>query len=207
MSKRVAVLVSGRGSNMVSLLEHQRDGGFDEAEIVLVVSNKASAPALEKAAGFGVQTAVLSHRGFPSREAYDHDLVALLREHRIDIVCLAGFMRILSPVMVEAFPRALVNIHPSLLPAFPGLDVQQQALDYGVKFAGCTVHFVDTGVDTGPIIAQAVVPVHDDDTADSLAARILEQEHRLYPEALKAITEKPFAVEGRRVVFSGQRSG
>jgi phosphoribosylglycinamide formyltransferase 1 len=198
---RVAVLVSGRGTNLQSLLDAQDQGVFRCARIVLVASNRKDAYALERAARHGIETAVLSHRSYSSREAYDEALVALLRSRQIDWVCLAGFMRILSPVMVRAFPQRILNIHPALLPAFPGLHVQQAALDYGVRVSGCTVHLVDEGVDTGPILVQRAVPVLDSDDADALSARILEQEHLAYPEALRLVTEKKWTLVGRRVRF------
>ncbi|WP_305046201.1 phosphoribosylglycinamide formyltransferase [Geoalkalibacter sp.] len=195
---RVGVLASGRGSNLQSLIEQTLKGLID-AEIVLVASNKADAHALERARQVGIATCVIDHRSFASREDFDRAMVAALREAGVELVVLAGFMRLLSPVFIEAFPQAIMNIHPSLLPAFPGLDVQRKALEYGARFSGCTVHFVDGGLDTGPIIIQAVVPILENDTQDTLAARILAQEHRIYPRAVQLFAEGRLRVEGRRV--------
>jgi phosphoribosylglycinamide formyltransferase-1 len=195
---RVGVLASGRGSNLQSLIEQTLKGLID-AEIVLVASNKAAAHALERARQVGIATCVIDHRSFASREDFDRAMVAALREAGVELVVLAGFMRLLSPVFIEAFPQAIMNIHPSLLPAFPGLDVQRKALEYGARFSGCTVHFVDGGLDTGPIIIQAVVPILENDTQDTLAARILAQEHRIYPRAVQLFAEGRLRVEGRRV--------
>lgn len=195
---RVGVLASGRGSNLQSLIEQSLKGLID-AEIVLVAGNKADAYALERARQVGIPTCVIDHRSFHSREDFDRAMVAALREARVELVVLAGFMRLLSPVFIEAFPQAIMNIHPSLLPAFPGLDVQRKALEYGARFSGCTVHFVDGGLDTGPIIIQAVVPILENDTQDTLAARILAQEHRIYPRAVQLFAEGRLRVEGRRV--------
>lgn len=188
MTMRLGVLVSGSGTNLQSILDACADGRLD-AQVRLVVSNRAGAFALERAARAGVPTRVLEHKQFSSREDFDHALVDALRAAEVEWIALAGFMRVLTPVFLEAFPGRIVNIHPSLLPAFPGVNSQQQAFDYGVKVAGCTVHFVDGGVDTGPIIAQRAVPVLESDDADSLRARILEQEHSLFVEALQAISE------------------
>ncbi|MDO3376588.1 phosphoribosylglycinamide formyltransferase [Geoalkalibacter halelectricus] len=195
---RVGVLASGRGSNLQSLLE-QSLGGKIDAQVVLVASNKADAGALEKAREAGIPTRVIDHRGFASREDFDTAMVAALREAGVELVVLAGFMRLLSKVFLEAFPQRIMNIHPSLLPAFPGLNVQRQALEYGARFSGCTVHFVDGGLDTGPIIIQAVVPILEDDSEQSLAARILAEEHRIYPRAVQLFAEGRLRVEGRRV--------
>lgn len=195
---RVGVLASGRGSNLQSLIDQSLSGRID-AEIVLVAGNKADAYALERARQAGIATCVIDHRQFASREAFDTAMVAALREAGVELVVLAGFMRLLSPVFIEAFPQRIMNIHPSLLPAFPGLDVQRKALEYGVRFSGCTVHFVDGGLDTGPIIIQAVVPILENDTEESLAARILAQEHLIYPRAVQLFAQGRLSVEGRRV--------
>ncbi len=188
MTLRLGVLVSGSGTNLQSLLDATAQGRLD-AEVRLVVSNRPNVQALERAARAGVRSRVLNHREFGNREEFDGALVSALRGAGVEWVALAGFMRVLTPVFLEAFAGRMVNIHPSLLPAFPGVDAQRQAFDYGVKVAGCTVHFVDGGVDTGPIIAQRAVPVLEDDDAASLRARILEQEHTLFVEALQAIAE------------------
>lgn len=172
------------------------------AEVALVVSNRASAPGIAWAREHGLATAVLSHRDSPSREAHDRAVVAALREAGVQWVCLAGYMRLLSPAFVESYPERILNIHPSLLPAFPGLDAQRQAWEYGVRVSGCTVHLVDAELDHGPIVVQRTVPVLDSDDADTLAARILEQEHRAYPEALRRLLTEPWTLSGRRVVFS-----
>lgn len=195
---RVGVLASGRGSNLQSLIDQSQDGRID-AQIVLVASNNSAAGALERARKAGIATCVINHREFDSREAFDTAMVAALREAKVDLVLLAGFMRLLSPVFIEAFPHRIMNIHPALLPAFPGLNVQRQALEYGARFSGCTVHFVDGGLDTGPIIIQAAVPILENDTEESLSARILAQEHRIYPRAVQLFAEGRLQVEGRRV--------
>lgn len=181
---RIAVLVSGSGTNLQAVLDAVRSGRL-EAEVALVVSNKASAPALTRAADAGIPSHVVSHKDYASREAYDAALVALLRSHAVDLVVLAGFMRIVTHVLLDAFPNRVVNIHPSLLPAFPGVEAQRQAFEAGVAVTGCTVHLVDGGMDTGPIIAQAAVAVRADDDEASLRARILAEEHRLLPRALQ----------------------
>lgn len=198
----IAILISGRGSNMVSLVEAAGKGTLS-ADIRVVLSNKPTAPGLEKAAELGVPTATLSHKDFESREAFDTALADELEGRGVRYVALAGFMRVLTPNFLGRFPGRVINIHPALLPSFPGIHVQQKAIDYGVRHSGCTVHFVDEGVDTGPIIAQAAVPILDDDTAGSLAARILEQEHRIYPLALEAVLSDRIRIEGRRVLGTG----
>lgn len=198
----IGVLVSGNGSNFQAIVDALESGRIPDGRIACLISNKADAYALERARRHNIPALVLDHKQYPDRAAYDHALVALLKEHGVQLVVLAGFMRLLSPVMVEAFPHAIMNIHPALLPAFPGLDAQQQALDYGVRYTGCTVHFVDTGTDTGPIIQQAVVPVMADDTAESLSQRIHGEEHRIYPEAVKLFCADRLKVEGRRVHIS-----
>jgi phosphoribosylglycinamide formyltransferase-1 len=175
------------------------------AEVALVVSNRADAPGLEWARGEGLDTVVLSQRAFASREEHDRAIVGSLRQAEVEWVCLAGYMRLLSPPFVDAFPHRILNIHPSLLPAFPGLHAQQQAWNHGVRVSGCTVHLVDTELDHGPIVVQRVVEVREEDSAESLADRILEQEHVAYPEAIRALLERPWRIEGRRVHFSSQR--
>jgi phosphoribosylglycinamide formyltransferase-1 len=180
------VLISGRGSNMLALSDAVRDGRIPEAEIAVVISDKAAARGLELARERGIETLAIERRG-RNREEHEREIIAALRERQVDLVCLAGYMRLLSPCFVEAFRGRILNIHPSLLPDFPGLDAQRQALEHGVKVSGCTVHFVDETLDGGPIIAQRTVPVIDGDTVDSLSARILEQEHQLYVEAVNLV--------------------
>lgn len=198
----IGVLVSGNGSNFQAIVDALEAGRIENGRIACLISNKADAYALERARKHNIPAIVLDHKGYPNRAAYDQALVALLKEHGVQLVVLAGFMRLLSPVMVEAFPHAIMNIHPALLPAFPGLDAQQQALDYGVRYTGCTVHFVDTGTDTGPIILQAVVPVLADDTVEALSQRIHGEEHRIYPEAVRLYCAGKLRVEGRQVRIS-----
>lgn len=195
----LGILISGRGSNMVALVEAARDGRLS-ADIRIVVSNRPDAPGLQKAQELGVPTLALDHRAFPSREAFDQALADELEARGVVFVALAGFMRVLTPVFLRRFPNRVLNIHPALLPSFPGVHAQRQALEYGVKITGCTVHFVDEGVDTGPIVAQVAVPVLDDDTEETLSARILEQEHRVYPMALEAVITGQVRIEGRRVL-------
>lgn len=195
---RLGVLASGGGTNLQAIIEHCRRGEL-AAEIVLVLSNKPQAGALARARRAGIPVAVVEHRDHSDRESFDRAMVTALRESQVDLVVLAGFMRILTPVFLDAFPRRIMNIHPSLLPAFPGINAQRQALEYGVKIAGCTVHFVDRGVDTGPIVIQAAVPVLDGDDENSLAARILTQEHRIYPRAIQLFAQGRLRFEGRRV--------
>jgi phosphoribosylglycinamide formyltransferase-1 len=195
---RVGVLASGRGSNLQALLDATRAPGFP-ARVVVVISDRERALALERARAAGVEAVFLNPKDFGDREAYDAALVRELTARRVELMCHAGWMRILSPVYIRAFTGRALNIHPSLLPAFPGLHAQRQALEHGAKVAGVTVHFADEGVDTGPIVAQATVPVLEDDTEESLAARILVEEHRLYPEAVRLFAEGRLRVEGRRV--------
>jgi phosphoribosylglycinamide formyltransferase-1 len=199
---RVGVLVSGRGSNLQALLDAARRGELG-GEIAVVVSNVETASALDRARRASIPAVFRDHRG-QKREAYDAELVEILRRHQVDLVCLAGFMRLLSPVFVRAFPGRIVNIHPALLPAFPGLHAQRQALEHGVKLSGATVHLVDEGLDSGPIVAQEAVAVASSDTEETLAARILEAEHRLYPRAVRALLEGRCRVEGRRVIVEGE---
>jgi phosphoribosylglycinamide formyltransferase-1 len=190
---------------MVALVEAMRAGGI-AADPVVVFSNVADAPGLERAAGFGVPTEVLSHRKVKPREAHERAVVEVLRRYEVELVCLAGYMRLLSPYLIAEFRNRILNIHPALLPAFPGLHSQEQALEHGAKVSGCTVHFVDEECDHGPIILQAAVPVLEDDTVDSLSARILEQEHRIYPEAVRLFFEDRLSVDGRRVRIAARSS-
>ncbi|MCX6568755.1 MAG: phosphoribosylglycinamide formyltransferase [Candidatus Aminicenantes bacterium] len=195
---RIAIFLSGRGSNFMAIREAVLRGDIN-ADIGLVFSNKEDAPGLVKAREWGLETLALNSKLFASREDYDRAIVGQLDERRIDLVCLAGYMRVLTPELCDAFKHRLVNIHPALLPAFPGLHVQQKAIDWGVRFSGCTVHFVAAEVDMGPIILQAVVPLLPEDTEETLAARILVEEHRIYPEAVRLYFEGRIEVRGRRV--------
>lgn len=195
---RLAVLVSGNGTNLQAIIDRIEAGEIN-ARIVCVVSTAADAFALERARRHDIATVIHCNGSFASRRDYDAALVKILRSHAVELVVLAGFMRILSPVMIDAFPNSIINIHPALLPAFPGLNAQSQALAYGVRFSGCTVHFVDHGTDTGPIILQAVVPVLDSDTEESLSRRILQEEHRIFPEAVRLFVEGKLTLNGRRV--------
>lgn len=201
----LGILISGRGSNMKSIVRACASG-FLPAEVALVLSNRRDAPGLEWAREKGLETAVLSHRKFASREDHDRAVVARLAAAAVDWVCLAGYMRLLSQEFVAAYTHRILNIHPSLLPAFPGLHAQQQAWDHGVRVTGCTVHLVDAQLDHGPIVVQRSVEVCEGDTVESLADRILEQEHLAYPEAIRALLKRSWAVEGRRVVFRGRGS-
>ena len=195
---RLGLLVSGGGTNLQAILDACGQGQID-ASVEVVISDKPEAYALTRAREAGLRTVVLEKKNFRTREEFDAGLVKILKEHRVDLVCLAGFMRLLTPVVIKAFPERILNIHPSLLPAFPGLDVLRKALAHGARFSGCTVHIVDEGCDTGPIVIQAVVPVAPDDTADTLGARILEQEHLIYPRAIQFFAEGRIEIEGRRV--------
>lgn len=195
---RVGILISGRGSNMVALVQAMRDGRVP-AEPAVVVSNVPGAAGLAKAAAWGIPTVVVDHTAIAPRAAHEKAVIEVLERHAVGIVCLAGYMRRLSPVLVGAFRDRILNVHPALLPAFPGLDAQQQALDHGVKVSGCTVHLVDEQLDHGPIVLQAAVPVLEHDTVASLSERILEQEHALYPQALALMASGRLTVEGRRV--------
>ncbi|HQR31234.1 MAG TPA: phosphoribosylglycinamide formyltransferase [Blastocatellia bacterium] len=197
--KRIGILISGRGSNMLALAEAVRDGRIPDAEIALVVSNIETAAGLERARELGIPTFVHSHKGC-TREEHDRAMAAELRKAEVDLVCLAGYMRLLSPWFIREFEHRILNIHPSLLPAFPGLDAQKQALDYGVKFSGCTVHLVDEELDHGPIVKQSVVPVLPSDTVETLSARILAQEHKAYSEAAALILSGQFRIEDRRII-------
>jgi len=196
---RVAILISGRGSNMQSLVRAMRDGTI-AADPVLVLSNKPRAEGLAWAEAEGIPTAVVDHRHAASREAHDAAVVDRLREVRPDLICLAGYMRLLSPAFVQAYPMRILNIHPSLLPSFPGLHAPRQAIEYGARVSGCTVHFVDEQCDHGPIVLQESVPLRDGDEEEALAARILQREHHAYPEAVRAFFAGELEIEGRRVV-------
>jgi len=200
MMKRIGVLLSGRGSNFEALADSISAGRIPNAEIAIVLSNRDGAPGIDRAQARGFAHRVIPSKGL-EREPYDRQVVAALREANVDLICLAGYMRLLSPFFVAAFPQRILNIHPSLLPSFPGLESQKQALEYGVKFAGCTVHFVDENLDAGPIVLQAVVPIADHDTEDTLSARILKEEHRIYAEAVKIVLEGKFKIAGRRVIL------
>ena len=195
---KIGILISGRGSNMSAIIEAVQSGEIPKAEVVVVISDKTSAQGLEKAKARGIETAVITRKG-RSREEHDAEIIKELKRRGVELVCLAGYMRLLSRDFVRAFPDRIINIHPSLLPAFPGLDAQAQAIEYGVKLSGCTVHFVDEHLDHGAIILQKAVEVAGADTAESLSAKILEHEHRLYVEALKLIAEAKIEVVGRKV--------
>jgi len=199
MAKRIGVLLSGRGSNFEALADSVAAGRIPGAEIAVVVSNREGAPGIDKAKERTIPTRVIPSKGL-EREAYDRQVVAVLNEHKVDLVCLAGYMRLLSPFFVASFPNRILNIHPSLLPSFPGLESQRQALEYGVKFAGCTVHFVDENLDAGPIVLQATVPVRDNDTEETLSTRILAEEHRIYTEAVRIVLEGKYKIVGRQVI-------
>ncbi|HMA53329.1 MAG TPA: phosphoribosylglycinamide formyltransferase [Acidobacteriota bacterium] len=199
---RIAVFLSGRGSNFMAIREAVERGAID-AEIALVLSNKADAPGLLKARDWGLETLFLDPKLFATREDFDRAVIGEVQGRRIDLVCLAGYMRVLTPALCDAFQYRIINIHPALLPSFPGLHVQQKAIDWGVRFSGCTVHFVAAEVDMGPIILQAVVPVLQDDTEETLAARILVEEHKIYPEAVGLYFEGRIEVRGRRVFILG----
>lgn len=201
MKKRIGVLVSGRGSNFEALADSVTAGRIPNAEIAIVISNQENAPGIEKARARGIDARAIPSKGL-EREAYDKQVVAALREKNVDLVCLAGYLRLLSPFFVNAFAGRILNIHPSLLPAFPGLESQRQALEHGAKFSGCTVHFVDENLDAGPIILQAVVPIEDEDTPETLSVRILREEHRIYTEAVRIVLEGRYRIVGRRVLIS-----
>ena len=201
MKKRLGILISGRGSNFEAIADNVAAGVID-ASIAVVIANRPESRGLERARQRGLNAVCLPSKAL-DREIYDRHLTDELRKNEVDLVCLAGFMRLLSAGFVREFPNRIVNIHPSLLPAFPGLDAQHQALAHGVKFTGCTVHFVDQDLDAGPIVLQAVVPVHDQDTVDTLSARILEQEHAIYPRAIDIVLRGSYRIEGRRVLCIG----
>jgi phosphoribosylglycinamide formyltransferase-1 len=203
---KLGVLVSGRGSNLQAIIDNIESGGLS-AELAVVISDQADAYALERARKHGIPAIHVNAKGYKGkRDEYDALLVQELRKRGVELICLAGFMRIITPTLIKAFPNRILNIHPALLPAFPGLHVQKAALVHGVKFSGCTVHFVDEGMDTGPIIIQAVVPVLDSDTEDALSARILTQEHKIYSRAIQLYAEGRLRVEGRRVLVSGGKT-
>jgi len=199
------VLLSGRGSNLEALADSVTAGRIPDAEISVVISNREDAPGLRRATERRIPARVIPSKGV-EREAYDRLVVAALNEARVDLVCLAGFMRLLSPYFVAAFRGRILNIHPSLLPSFPGLESQRQALDYGVKFSGCTVHFVDENLDAGPIVTQAIVSIEPGDTDETLAARILSEEHRIYTEAVRLVLSGKFRIEGRRVLPTAEET-
>jgi len=199
MNRILGVLISGRGSNLQAIIDAIGAGRLD-ARIGLVISNRPGAQGLDRARTAGIETLVIDHRSFPTREAFDMAAVFELKQRGVGLVCLAGFMRLLSPAFIGAFPNAILNIHPALLPAFPGLDAQRQAWAHGVTISGATVHLVTTELDAGPIVAQAAVEVRDDDTPETLAARILVEEHRIYPEAIRIVLEGRWRLDGRRFV-------
>ena len=205
-NRKLGVLISGRGSNLQALIDAINEGRLD-ASIAVVISNRDDAGGLERARAAGIETLVLSHRSFASREAFDLALARELRARDVGLVCLAGFMRLIGAPLLDAFPHAIVNIHPSLLPSFPGVDAQAQALAHGAKVSGVTVHLVNADLDAGPIVIQRVVPVRDDDTIETLSARILEEEHRAYPEAVRILLEGGWRIEGRRFLRSPISAG
>jgi phosphoribosylglycinamide formyltransferase-1 len=199
MSRRLGVLISGRGSNLQALVDAVADGRLD-ATIAVAISNREDAAGLERARRAGIEALCISHRGWPVRDDYDRALVRALQDRHVDLVCLAGFMRLVGTPLLEAFPNAVLNIHPSLLPAFPGVDAQRQALEYGVKVTGVTVHLVNGELDAGPVVLQHAVPVRADDTVDTLSVRILEQEHLAYPEAVSIVLSGQWRLDGRRFI-------
>jgi phosphoribosylglycinamide formyltransferase-1 len=199
--RTLGVLISGRGSNLQAILDAIGTGRLN-AKVGVVVSNKGDAPGLERARKAGVPTVAISHRDFDSRESFDAAVLEALQRYDVDVICLAGFMRILSPVLVRAYPHRILNIHPSLLPAFTGLNAQRQALEHGVKVSGVTVHLVDEELDHGPILLQRTVPVLENDDEEALSARILEQEHQVYPEAIELVLDGRVRIEGRRAIIT-----
>ena len=200
---KIGILISGRGSNMTAIADAVASGAIPNAHVAVVISDKPDAAGLAKAAERGIETRVVERRGRPRTE-HDAEIAAVLNEKGVELVCLAGYMRLLSPGFIRQFPNQIINIHPSLLPAFPGLDAQRQALDHGVKFSGCTVHFVDEDLDAGPIILQRVVEVKDDDTEETLSARILGEEHAAYVEAVRRVVAGGLKIDGRRTIFVEQ---
>ncbi|HXG31348.1 MAG TPA: phosphoribosylglycinamide formyltransferase [Thermodesulfobacteriota bacterium] len=194
---RLAVFVSGSGTNLQAIIDAQ----IPSVEIVVVISNNPAAYAIERAKRHNIPVEVIDHRNYPSREEFEKEILRRLEPYKVDLIALAGFMRVLSPVFVRAYKNRIMNLHPALLPSFPGMHAAKQALDYGVKFTGCTVHFVDEGVDTGPIILQAVVPIHEGDTEESLLEKIHKEEHRIYPEAIRLFAEGRLRIEGRKVLI------
>jgi phosphoribosylglycinamide formyltransferase 1 len=203
LNRRLGILISGRGSNLQALIDAIAAGRLD-ATIAVVISNRADAAGLERARAVGIETVIVSHRGFPTREDYDRALVKELQTRDVGLVCLAGFMRLVGAPLIDAFPNRILNIHPSLLPAFPGLDAQKQAIDHGVKVSGVTVHLVTAELDGGPIVVQRAVPVIAGDTAETLASRILEEEHRAYPDAVQMILDGGWRVDGRCYVAAAK---
>jgi phosphoribosylglycinamide formyltransferase 1 len=199
---KIGVLVSGSGSNLQSIIDHVEAGRLD-AEISIVISNNPGAYAVKRCEFHDIPVAVVDHENYPFRHDFDSAMIGILNNHDVELVVMAGFMRLLSVQFLRTFPMRIMNIHPALLPAFPGLHVQRKAVEYGVKFSGCTVHFADEGVDTGPIIIQAVVPVWPDDTEDTLAARILQEEHKIYPQAIQWFAEDRLEIRGRKVFLKG----
>ena len=195
----IGVLLSGSGSNLQAII-NAVEAGLIPGKVGVVISNKADAYGLVRARNHGIPAEFVDHRSFDSREAFDARLVEILRSYDIRLVCLAGFMRLLTPTFLSAFPKRVLNIHPALLPSFPGMHGARDALDHGVRFSGCTVHFIDEGIDTGPIVAQAVVPVYEDDTLEALAARILKEEHRIYPIAIRLFLEGKLTIAGKKVL-------
>jgi len=206
MSRRLGVLISGRGSNLQSIVDAIQRGEL-QAEIAVVISNRTEAAGLMRAREAGIETVSVLQKDYASRDLYDAAVARVLQSHGVDLVCLAGFMRLIGEPLLEAFPNRILNIHPSLLPAFPGLDAQKQALEYGVRVAGATVHFVDAELDGGAIVLQAAVPVLDADTVESLSARILIEEHRLYPRAVALVLDGKWCLAGRRVMVDAAGSG
>ena len=197
--RRLGVLISGRGSNLQSIIDAIGQGRLD-AQIAIVVSNRDDAAGVKRAAEAGIETMCLRPRDYPDRDAYDRAMAGALEMHRVNLVCLAGFMRLVGPPLLARFPNRMLNIHPSLLPAFPGLDAQRQALEYGVRFSGATVHLVTSELDGGPIVLQSTVPVLEDDTVEALSSRILVEEHRIYPEAIQMLLDGDWSVQGRRFI-------
>lgn len=204
MNKKVnlGVLVSGSGSNLQSIIDNIEKGLLD-AVIKVIISNNPDAYALERAKKHNIHTVVIRHSDFSEREEFDQEMIALLKSYSVELVVMAGFMRVLSPLFLKTFPMKIMNIHPAILPSFPGTHAQKRAAEYGVKFSGCSVHFADEGVDTGPIIIQAIVPAYDDDTEDTLGARILREEHKIYPQAIQFYAEGKIEVTGRKVRIKG----
>ncbi|OPY07992.1 MAG: Phosphoribosylglycinamide formyltransferase [Syntrophus sp. PtaB.Bin001] len=197
----IGVLVSGSGSNLQSIIDNIESGNL-EAEIRIVISNNPVAYALKRARQHKIKTAIIKHNDFETRESFDREIVGILKSCGVELVVMAGFMRVISSVLIKAYPNKIVNIHPALLPSFPGMHAQRQALEYGVKFSGCTVHFVDENVDSGPIIIQAIVPVYEEDTEETLSARILKEEHRIYPQAIQFLAKNKIRIENRKVIIS-----
>jgi phosphoribosylglycinamide formyltransferase 1 len=205
LNRTIGVLISGRGSNLQALIDAIEEGRLD-ARIAVVISNRAEAEGLQRAAAAGIETLAISHRAFASRDDFDTTVARELIARQVSLVCLAGFMRLIGAPLLDAFPNAILNIHPSMLPAFPGVDAQRQALAYGVKVTGATVHLVTSELDSGPIVAQAAVPVRDDDTVETLSARILIEEHRIYPEAVRVWFDGGWCVDGRRFVRAAHQT-